>query len=108
MGGEIKTARLLRFGSFLSAPEIFQYISHLRTFICSDVLQHPRLSAARLCGQSNRRPREQRGALGLRSRIQADWEKHGHVQEDRIWLSDLGYVRAGVPRYHITLKLKRK
>lgn len=63
----------------------------------SHVLQHPGLPATRLCGEPDRGSPEQRGALGLRQGLQADWERHSSVQEDRPRLLHLGRPGACLP-----------
>lgn len=63
----------------------------------SHVLQHPRLPSTWLCGQPDRWSPEQRGALGLRQRLQADWKRHSGVQEDHPQLLHLGRPGACLP-----------
>lgn len=65
----------------------------------SHVLQHPRLPATWLCGESDRGSLKQRGALGLRQRLQADWKRLSGVQEDHPQLLHLGRPGARLPRW---------
>lgn len=63
----------------------------------SHVLQHPGLPTTWLCGEPDWGSLKQRGALGLRQRLQADWERHSGVQEDHPQLLHLGCPRACLP-----------
>lgn len=73
------------------APSLLSWILLLNLSIyCSDVLQHPRLPATRLCCEPDRGSSEQHGALGLRQGIQVNRKRHSCVQEDHLWLLHMG------------------
>lgn len=79
---------------FFPRPPTRPFISSLSF---SHVLQHPGFPATWLCGEPDWGSLKQRGALGLRQRLQADWERHSGVQEDHPQLLHLGRPGACLP-----------
>lgn len=75
---------------------------HVCVCVCSSVLQHPRFTAPWLHQQSDRRPSEQPGTLGLWSRLSAHWQEHSCLQEDTLWLLHMGCTSTCLPGWELS------